>query len=116
MKIGEVLSNFDEVVIYYPHIARMLGSVSAAILLSQLLHWTDNQENSSGWIRKSYDDLIKEIGFKEEEFTVARVGLKRMGILLEQLEDGSPVVYFKIECEQLQKAWDNFTTNNHSLG
>ncbi len=47
MKIAEALSGLGRPVIYYPSLARFLGSIPAALFLAQLVYWEDKKCTSN---------------------------------------------------------------------
>lgn len=60
-----------------PLIAFCKGDVSAALVLSQLLYWTDRTEDADGWIAKSYADWEQELGLSEYQIKRVIGGDKR---------------------------------------
>ena len=75
-------------VIYKPMLARILGSVNAAIWLGQLLYWDGKQNDPNGWIHKTAAEFEEETALSERQHEGARelcvslgvVEYKRMGI------------------------------------
>jgi len=74
----------DRPVAYHPMIAKITGSVTAAIFLSQILYWTGKGARSDGYIWKTRKDMEEETGLSRREQETARRKLRELGILLEK--------------------------------
>jgi hypothetical protein len=51
---------YDQPIAYHPIIARAVGSVTAGVLLSQLLYWTPRSRGAEGWIWKTQPEIYYE--------------------------------------------------------
>ncbi len=86
---------------FYSAYAHALGSVTAALLLSQLCYWSDKGHDGDGWIYKTQADLEAETGMGRREQETARRVLRAAGILHER-KAGTPArLYFRVDCERL---------------
>jgi len=78
----------DRPIGYHPAFAHAFKSVTAGILLSQLLYWHGKQRNEDGWILKTTAQLTEETAMSEREQETARrilldfevIEYKRMGV------------------------------------
>ena len=106
MKVGELLRDLGRPVAYYPALVPVAGSVNASILLCQLLYWDGKQDDPEGWIYKTQDDLREETGLTRAMQEEARDKLRKNGIL-EEVKRGIPAkLYYRIDQDALQNAWD----------
>jgi hypothetical protein len=64
-------------VIPRPFIELCQGDHLAALLLSQLLYWSERTNDEDGWFAKSYEDWYKEIGLTEYQIKRTIKGDKR---------------------------------------
>jgi hypothetical protein len=92
---------FDQPIAYHPVIARAVGSVSAGVLLSQLLYWTPRTEDPDGWFYKTRDELHAETALTRYEQESARKALKKLGILEEAVRGLPAKIYFRINVDAL---------------
>lgn len=76
---------------------RYAGTLEAALLLSQILYWSDKTED--GWFYKSYKDWEDEIALGEYEVRKAAKSLKVKGILETRLKkaNGAPTVHYRLK-------------------
>jgi hypothetical protein len=77
------------------------GSVTAALMLSQALYWSDKGDD--GWFWKKQPDWERETGLTRRELDSARTRLKQLGILSEELKGAPPKIHFRLEMEVLYK-------------
>lgn len=75
-------------VAYWPVLARRVGGVQEAIMLSQLLYWNGVQtvKERGGWLYKSVDDMTMETGLSKEQQQTARAKLAALGVIEIQLK------------------------------
>jgi len=78
---------------YHPDLALALGSVPAAVILSQLLYWHGKQADPDGWIKKTAAELEEETGVTERQQEVTRPALVESG-LVEFQRRGIPAMPF----------------------
>ena len=75
-------------VAFYPRLADLTGSVTAALLLGQCLYWTDRvlrqQPERDGWFWKTAVEWRQEIGLTRREQETARCRLRALGLLEEK--------------------------------
>ncbi len=86
---------------FYSAYAHALGSVTAALLLSQLCYWADKGHDPDGWLYKTQAELEAETGMGRREQETARRVLRAAGILAER-KAGTPArLYFRVDFEAL---------------
>ena len=86
---------------FYSAYAHALGSVTAALLLSQLCYWSDKGHDAEGWIYKTQAELELETGMGRREQETARRVLRGAGVL-EEKKAGTPArLYFRVDFEAL---------------
>ncbi|MBK6335660.1 MAG: hypothetical protein IPF60_07790 [Betaproteobacteria bacterium] len=94
-------------VAFYPRLADLTGSVTAALLLGQCLYWTDRvlrqQPEREGWFWKTAVEWRQEIGLTRREQETARCRLRALG-LLEEKRAGMPAKrWFRIDVAALEQ-------------
>jgi DnaA N-terminal domain len=106
-----------EHVAFWPGLVALLGSPSAAVLLSQLFYWTERLHqrpsapdrrfaNDDGWFYKSIPQLQKETAMGRREIEAARDKLLALGVL-QSFVGGMPrVTYLKLDLDRLASILD----------
>lgn len=79
----------DRPIAYFPSIAKAVGDVTSAVLLSQLLYWQGRQADPDGWIFKTQAELTEETGLSRKNQETARKILVR-NKLIEEARKGVP--------------------------
>ena len=111
MKLSEYLENVGRPVAYYPSIAKMLGSVKAALFLCQLFYWEGKQEDPYGWIYKTAGDIYNETGLGRKEQETARRELRGKHILYERLAKTPARLHFQLDLDRLNELWEEYLVN-----
>jgi len=77
--------------------------VNSALLLSQLIYWSDRTSDEDGWIYKSHKDWQVEIGLNRYFVDKARKRLIELGLIEVKLKraHGSPTVHFRVKGDVL---------------
>ena len=92
---------FDQPIAYHPILARVAGSVTAGLLLSQFLYWTPRSQDPEGWVWKSRDEILHETFLTRTEQETARRRLKEIGVLEEKLAGVPARLHFRINLSRL---------------
>lgn len=75
------------------------GDLSTAVLLSQIVYWSDKSKRDDGWFYKTYGEWEAETSLSQ--FQVKRSGdqLKRLGLLQTKIKkaNGFPTVHYKLD-------------------
>lgn len=91
----------DHPVCYHPHLAKLVGSIKGAIVLNQLLYWSDKGSLPNGWIFKTIDELQQETGLTRAEQQVGIRKCKELGVLKVKLRGIPAKRHFKLDIEYL---------------
>ena len=104
----------DRPVAYHPDFAKAIGSVQAALFLSQLLYWSD-KGNNDGWIYKTQKEFYEETGLSRREQETARKRLKELGILEEKYQGIPRRLYYRVNMNRLAGLMlDYYNANNNA--
>lgn len=96
MSPSETLKLLGRPIAYHPRLARLLGSVNAAILFGQLVYWSDKTAHELG-IYKTAAQIEDETGLSAKEQETARNKLKAHGVLHETHKRLEHRLYFRID-------------------
>lgn len=66
---------------YFPALAHVFGSASAAIMMSQLLYWDGKGHRYDGWIYKTAKEMGYETGLTRYQIQTAEKVLKKFGCI-----------------------------------
>lgn len=69
---------------FHPAISRLTGSVTAGLLLCQLLYWSDRSSHKDGWIYKTADEWTGETTLSRDELRTARKRLTSLSLVEEE--------------------------------
>jgi hypothetical protein len=81
------------------------GSFEAALLLSQIIYWSDRGRDPDGWFYKSYAQWQDEIGLSEYHVRKSSNKLVKLGLLetkVKRAATGSPTLHYRLD-------WPNFS-------
>jgi hypothetical protein len=75
------------------------GDMNSAVLLSQVVYWSERTKDPNGWIFKTYKDWHNEIALSEYQVRQAAKKLKLMGILETKVKKafGNPTVHYRLD-------------------
>jgi hypothetical protein len=98
----------DELIVAFRAIyAHITGSVTAGIMLSQMLQRDDlksqREDFNEGWMSQSYQQWWEETGLTRDQQLSARKRLKTRGFISERVIQGMPTE-FRVEHEKLEQA------------
>ena len=89
----------QRIVAYHPILAKIMGSASHGIWLSQILYW--DKVKSGEWFYKSAREIIGETGITEREAKTAKVWAVKLGIVDVQVKGLPRVTHYHINYEVL---------------
>ena len=97
-----VLEVFDLPITFHRCLVRVTGSVTAALMLSQAMAWTEPlAPEAEGWFMRSQGDWAEETGLSRWEQETARRVLRNCG-LLEERKMGIPArLWFRVNKPRL---------------
>jgi hypothetical protein len=97
-------------VAFYPRLADLTGSVTAALLLGQCLYWTRTvtrqQPQRDGWFWKTAAEWQRETGLSRREQDSARRILRALGLLEEQRRGMPARRWFRLDLAGLRQQLD----------
>ena len=79
--------------------------INSALLLSQLIYWSDRTGERNGWIYKSHKDWQAELGLNRYFLDKARDRLIQLGLIEVKIKkaNGSPTMHFRVKADALGK-------------
>ena len=100
-----VMAVFDIPVTFHRSLVGLTGSVTAALMLSQAIAWTETlTPDEGGWFTKSQDDWADATGLSRWEQETARRVL-RDADFMEERKSGLPAkLWFRVRQAQIWKA------------
>ena len=100
-----VMAVFDIPVTFHRSLVGVTGSVTAALMLSQAIAWTETlTPDEGGWFTKSQDDWADSTGLSRWEQETARRVL-RDADFMEERKSGLPAkLWFRVRQAQIWKA------------
>ena len=111
MPFTEAMQEYGRPIAYYPNLARAIGSIKAAVFLSQLIYWTQ-RSIKDGWICKSAKDIEAETGLSKKEQRTARACLRGLGMLTEQVKNLPPTVHYRLNTAKVNAAFVSSLTGS----
>ena len=97
------------IAIQRPYIA-FTGSLSTALLLSQIIYWSDRGHSEDGYFYKTYTEWEEEIGLSEYQVRKSATKLTSMGILTTRVKkaNGNPTVHYKLKMPEFSESFLKF--------
>lgn len=89
----------DRPIAYHPVLARAAGSVTAGILLSQLLYWTGKSED--GWVYRTQAQIEEETALTRREQETARRDLRSLEVVVEEKRGLPARLFYKVNIAAL---------------
>jgi len=108
-----------------PYIDLCKGDHLAALLLSQILYWSDRTDDTDGWFAKSYDEWYAELAMTEYQVKRAVNGdkrakyetasLKQFGVesklKASKFHQGAATLHYRVDLKKLQQSVLDFVQN-----
>ena len=91
----------DRPIAYHPVLARAVGSVTAGVLLAQLLYWTPRSQDPLKRVWKTQDEIFEETALTRSEQETARRILKTIGVVEEKRAGVPARMYFRVDMDRL---------------
>lgn len=96
------------------------GGVTNALLLSQIVYWSDRTKNEDGWFAKSYPEWQEELSLSEYQVRTATKALADLGVETKLKKfDGAPTVHYRINkaifSESILKFFKYPSSSNSSI-
>ena len=97
-------------VTFHRWLVRVTGSVTAALMLSQAMAWTDVLvPEVEGWFCKCRSEWTEETGLTRWEQETARRVLRERALLEERVEGMPARLWFRVNRQQLSMALTNWS-------
>jgi len=112
MSLSKTIISLDDGYIYYPKLTKICRQVTAVIFMCNLLRWTGKQRDPEGWIYKTQAEIEEETGLSRREQETARKTLKALGFLEEKYKGIPRKLYYRLNLEAIDKAWNEYIGNN----
>jgi hypothetical protein len=116
-KVKELIKSLtrDEakVVAVPSELIHFIGNPAKAVLLSQLIYWSDKGGRRDGSVFKTYGEIEEETGITSKTCNRYYKGFKAMGFFAWEIKkaNGFPTVHFKLDIVKLTSLirtdWDN---------
>lgn len=88
--------------------------INGAVMLSQLVYWSDKSKDRNGWIYKTSKDWTEETGLTRREQDTARKNLRELGFI-EEHKHGIPCkTHYRVNKEALYNALIGLAQNSQS--
>lgn len=79
------------------------GDLSTAVVLNQIVYWSDKTKRTDGFFYKTYKEWTEEICLTERQVRYAVKKLKEIGFLETELKkaNGAPTVHYRLDYDKL---------------
>lgn len=94
----------DKIIGYHPILAKAFGSVTAALMLSQLMYWDSTRRDTDRWFYKTDKELTDETGLSRHEISTAKSALVAAGALKVELRGLPRRTFYLIDFDAIEKA------------
>lgn len=98
----------DRPIAYHPILAKVCGSVTAALFLSQIAYWSDKGASRDGWIWKTQAEMEDETGLSRSEQETARKKLVALGVLKEERRGVPARMWYLVDWNTLTDLIDKY--------
>lgn len=80
------------------YISLLNGDINAALLLNQIIYWSDRSSRSDGWFYKSYKEWEEEIGMSQFQVNRAAKKLKELNIIETKRKkaNNAPTIHYRL--------------------
>lgn len=94
---------------FHPQLARVFGSIEAAIIIQQLSYWQERSSRKDGFVYKSQQDWEEETTITRRPLERVTKELKKLGFLeIQKLKaNGAPTNHYRLNIEMIQEAIDH---------
>lgn len=110
--IADLLAQFsgqeNTLTIPRPYIT-ITGSLEAALLLSQIVYWSDRTKMDNGWFAKSYKEWEAETTLTKRQVSRVIPALRRAGVETKVRRfNGSPTLHYRLNKEKFAQSITTF--------
>ena len=93
---------------FRPELVHILGSINAALFVSQLFYWTGKGSDPDGWIWKTQEEFEEETCLSRKEQEGARRLAVDAGVLLEEKRGIPCKLWYKLDIEKMAYLIENY--------
>lgn len=115
-RIRQILNSISgqERIITTPKIyVELLGDYNTAILLNQIIFWSDKSKRKDGYFFKTYDEWEEELCLTKYQVRRSTEKLKKLGFVETKIKkaNGSPTLHYKFDSEVFADSIVEFIDN-----
>lgn len=94
----------------------LTGDINTAVLLNQIIFWSDKTKRKDGFFYKTYSEWESEITLSQYQVSRSIKVLKDLGVVETKLKraNGSPTIHYRVDMEELSKSIINKLDNRKS--
>lgn len=83
----------------------LLEDYNTAVILNQLIYWSDRSSRTDGYFFKSYKEWEEEVFLSQYQVKKSIDKLKKLGLVETKLKKsyGSPTLHYKVDMEEISK-------------
>jgi hypothetical protein len=96
-----IRSLLQKPIAFNPMFARVTGSVTSGLLLSQLFFWSDKGKDPDGWIYKTSEEIESETTLTRHEQESARRRLQQVKVCEIKVKGVPPTMHYRIDFDAL---------------
>lgn len=98
------LNVLDRPVAFHRVFVDITGSITSALMLSQIVYWSRRVKGGDGWFYKTGAEWTEETGMSRSEQETARRTLVSLGLIQEERRGIPCRLYFRLHIEALKQA------------
>ena len=105
-RIIRSLSGRGNTIVFPTIYIKITGEMNAALLLNQIVYWSDRTKRKDGYFYKSYKDWKEETTFTQYQVKRASTKLEDMGFISTKLAraNNAPTVHYKANMDDITEA------------
>ncbi len=107
------ISGQENIVVVPKLFVKLTGDLTTAILLNQIVFYSDKSKRTDGYFYKSYKEWEEEICLTKRQVSYSTAKLKEMGLVETKLmkANGAPTLHYKLDYDKLVQ-WIVTNCNN----
>ena len=92
------------------------GDLAAALLLSQIVYWSDRSARTDGWFYKSFREWEEETSLTQFQVSRATSKFKSAGFLIveRKMANGHPTLHYRLDMEMFTQCIIKFLDNEET--
>jgi len=116
--VAVIAEMLDRPIAFHPVLAKISGSVTAGLMLSQAVYWSKvlkrTNPSADGWFFKTQSEWTEEICMSRWEQDGAKKLLRRLPFWEDERRGAPPKSYYRIDLEKLVEAITEYVEKPHS--